>query len=589
MPQYVEVYGKTVEFPDGMTPAEITAAIRKSALTIAAKAPDPTEGMSGLDKFFAGTGKAFTDLGRGAGQLVGMVSADDVAESRKRDAALMNTGAGLAGNIAGNIVALAPTALIPGANTLGGAAAIGAATGMLQPATSLKEKAQDVALNAFASPAALLAGRGMSSAWNGIKGLTEPLTAAGQDRIATRVLQASATDPEQAAARAAAARELVPGSAPTVAQASQDSGLAQLERTLRNNPEYAAAFAQRDAAQRAARLKAVQDIAGTDAHYDAIKQGRALFAGEDYANAMKQGLDPKMAQALQPQIQSLLERPSVKAAQADARWLAAENGQKITDLGSVQGLDWLKKAIDNQISRASQPGSSIGDAKLRALVQTKNDLMATLEQVSPAYKAANDNYAAMSGQVNSMDVARSLLDKLQKPGSEYMGASAKEMGDAYARALSQAQDSVKKATGLNKTISDVMPTRDIAALEGVGYDLGRKAFAENAGKATGSNTAQNLISQNMLRRMIGPTGLPETWAESTMLQSLLSPVQIAGKVTGADKRVMDRIAHGLLSPEEAAKLLRMNSVNAPGLLGSPQAQRLMPGLGGLLAIQLEQQ
>jgi hypothetical protein len=34
---------------------------------------DPTEGMSGPSKFLAGAGKAFTDIGRGVGQVAGMV------------------------------------------------------------------------------------------------------------------------------------------------------------------------------------------------------------------------------------------------------------------------------------------------------------------------------------------------------------------------------------------------------------------------------------------------------------------------------------------------------------------------------------
>jgi hypothetical protein len=79
--------------------------------------PDPTDGMSGLDKFSAGAGKALVDLGRGASQFgAGVMDAidprgltlsslvtgqkpisrvdqgrADVAESRKLDGPLMNT------------------------------------------------------------------------------------------------------------------------------------------------------------------------------------------------------------------------------------------------------------------------------------------------------------------------------------------------------------------------------------------------------------------------------------------------------------------------------------------------------------------
>jgi hypothetical protein len=332
-----------------------------------------------------------------------------------------------------------------------------------------------------------------------------------------------------------------------------------------------------------ARLNAVQDVAGRGDYYDDIAKGRALFAAEDYGNATKQGIDPKVAQAFMPQIQSLMERPSIQAAQKDAIRLAKENGVALDEsaAGSLEGLDWLKKALDNRISVAANPGSSIGKEDLRALVQTKSDLMSVMEQLSPAYKQANDAYGAMSRQVNSMDVARSLLDKLNKPGSQYMAAgTAREMGDAYSGALAKSFDSVKKATGMNKDITQVMAPQDIGLLENVARDLGRKSFADNAGRAVGSNTAQNLASQNMLRRLLGPTGLPESWAESNVLQGLLSPVQVGSKLSGADRKIMDRIAEGLLDPMNGAGLLSQPpAIRNIGLLGAPAAQRYLPGLG----------
>lgn len=81
----------------------------------------------------AGAGKAFTDIGRRVGQAVGAVSETDIDEAKKLDSELMNTKAGLAGNVAGNVAMFAPTAFIPGANTVTGAALTGAATGLLQP------------------------------------------------------------------------------------------------------------------------------------------------------------------------------------------------------------------------------------------------------------------------------------------------------------------------------------------------------------------------------------------------------------------------------------------------------------------------
>jgi len=109
---------------------------------------NPTADMSGMDKFRAGMGKAFVDVGRGAGQVLGMGDRASIDESRKLDAPLMNTGAGMAGNIAGNVAAYAPLALVPGANTVVGAGLTGAAVGATQPVGEADSRLKNTAIGA---------------------------------------------------------------------------------------------------------------------------------------------------------------------------------------------------------------------------------------------------------------------------------------------------------------------------------------------------------------------------------------------------------------------------------------------------------
>jgi hypothetical protein len=93
---------------------------------------------SGLGKFNAGMGLAFTNIGRGAKQMLGMDS--DYAENKGADRALMRTGAGAAGNVAGNIAAFAPLSVVPGANTVAGAGALGATVAAFQPTENAQER-----------------------------------------------------------------------------------------------------------------------------------------------------------------------------------------------------------------------------------------------------------------------------------------------------------------------------------------------------------------------------------------------------------------------------------------------------------------
>ena len=142
--------------PEFETVAKAYASAKAQAQTAADDkkfAFDPERDMSTGDRFLAGMGKAFTDVARGAGQLVGAVSRKDVEETRKLDAPLMATTAGRVGDIAGNVALLAPTALIPGANTITGGAVIGAASGLLQPSTSTGETLTNVGLGGVAGSA----------------------------------------------------------------------------------------------------------------------------------------------------------------------------------------------------------------------------------------------------------------------------------------------------------------------------------------------------------------------------------------------------------------------------------------------------
>lgn len=113
---------------------------------ISTGARDFAKDMPAGQQYAAGMGKAFTDIGRGGAQMVGAgPTAEETAEQRKLDAPLMDTGAGIAGNISGNVAALAPLALVPGANTVAGAAALGASTGALQPTKTAGERLTNMA------------------------------------------------------------------------------------------------------------------------------------------------------------------------------------------------------------------------------------------------------------------------------------------------------------------------------------------------------------------------------------------------------------------------------------------------------------
>lgn len=177
-----------------------------------------TAEMSGPERFAAGAGAGLMRLLRGAGQVVGLADQGDVDEAKRLEAPLMGTTAGKVGNFAGQVAGLAPTALIPGANTLAGAALIGAGTGALTTEGGLKDRAVAAGVGAAAAPAGVWLGRKVGGALNPTD---EALTAA------------------QRAAKAEGARlglKLTPG------QASGSKALQKVEAALESNPITSGAF-----------------------------------------------------------------------------------------------------------------------------------------------------------------------------------------------------------------------------------------------------------------------------------------------------------------------------------------------------------
>lgn len=157
-----EVY--EIEGPDDADPSAIIGQITGQQQRQAEAPPDPTG--STVENFLAGAGKAFVDLERGArqfstelGNTVGLGhltpifgdaevqrQRDEQALAAKRDAPLMNTKAGIAGNVVGGVAATAPALAVPGANTVAGAGAIGAGYGALQPVSDPQDRATNTAL-----------------------------------------------------------------------------------------------------------------------------------------------------------------------------------------------------------------------------------------------------------------------------------------------------------------------------------------------------------------------------------------------------------------------------------------------------------
>lgn len=169
------------EVPEGKTPQQIEAFAKAQLLDEQAAAISPLDGMSTAQKALAGYGAAIPNVVAGAKQRLGMVDQKEIDARKRQQAPLMKDPAGLAGNIAGNLVAFSPTAAIPGANTVTGSAVLGGIYGALQPTAEGESALLNTALGAAGGAA------GQYGAGKVAQGLAGRKAAKESARIANQV------------------------------------------------------------------------------------------------------------------------------------------------------------------------------------------------------------------------------------------------------------------------------------------------------------------------------------------------------------------------------------------------------------------
>lgn len=180
---------------------------------------EPTGLGADGQNFAAGVGKAVADAGRGVKQMLDVpalalermfgpvtlggrlptaaasaaATEADIAESRRLDAPLMDTKAGLAGTLVGNVALAAPTAMIPGANTVTGAALVGGGLGAVQPVAGDESRLVNAAIGAGSSAAGQVAGQKIAQSIAGrvASRTAEAKTAAAQNAVRDATLAAS--------------------------------------------------------------------------------------------------------------------------------------------------------------------------------------------------------------------------------------------------------------------------------------------------------------------------------------------------------------------------------------------------------------
>jgi len=316
-----------------------------------------------------------------------------------------------------------------------------------------------------------------------------PLTQGSADARADQLIQHFAArngaPPDQ---------DLVPGFVPTLAQRTNDPGIATLERGVQAaNP---GALDLRKEANQAAIRDFTSSLVGTPEDIAAAQAERERVTApmRDAAFANKTDVD---ASPIETSIQQTLAGPDGKRAavrktlndvQASLHVGQDMDAPLETDPEQLYGV---RKHINDLLSPAAQRDNPELQRAASSLSDVKNQLDDVIEAGAPGFKDYVSQYANLSRPIDEKQYLQGL--NLTDQAGNVTGAKI----DSALKAIAKQQN----ATGSNKAMSISDDT--LNGLQKLRNTLQVARFSDTAGKPLGSNTFQNLATNSTVGAVAG--------------------------------------------------------------------------------------
>jgi len=388
----------------------------------------------------------------------------------------------------------------------------------------------------------------------------------------------------------------VPGVKPTAAQAAPSPGAVAAEKAAGNTPAFKEALTQRANDNNAARVQAIQNLAGDDAAYAAARAARSnapLSNGqtvEQFQNALPAAsVDPSSVLSTIAKLKNsgLGARPTISNA-LDQIETAITKRQDANGNIPADVLDSIRQNANDFLTSPS--GKQASAQEKAGVMPIKSQIIDALDSAVPGYRDYLATFADKSIPLNTMDAARAILDRADNRPLNSAGAAPLSLADIN-RGLAQIE---KGRYGVSPEAQSI--------LEGIQQSLKQEGIS-NSIRSPGSDTQYNIAAAKGLPSTLlgpnleGPTGRARAGAAT--IGSLIGAHfgGLPGFATGAglgafinkgadviNKRIMSEYTKGLLNPEDAATLIRAylkgNSSNANKLLAKyPQWNALLSTQG----------
>lgn len=494
-----------------------------------------------------GAGQLLRNMGGADNAKVGPFNNDSMAQLEQMKRAGGAEGVDVAG-IAGKMlspVALKAAALLgpsaTAAGRIGKGAAMGAGFGAAEPVTSgdyWPQKGMQIVTGTAAGaavPAAWEAAKGIGA---GVRNVVQPYMGQwGADRAAGRLLN-DAAGPRRAAVLQALEQPsvIVPGSSPTAGQAAVPAGSAEFAAMQRIAEQRdPSSYLNIGNDQNAARIAALRTVGQTPADLESAIAQRGANADINYGSAYS---NPVKAN---PELARLMSNPYVKDEVGTALKLAEANG--ITPKNNLtEFLHYVKIGLDKQLSKTGN--DALSSTQQKAVQDAKTQLVDWMAKANPQYDTARSVFAAESKPINQMQIGQE-LEKRLTPALSQDGS---QKAAAYASALREAPQTIKRATGQPRyeDLADIMTPQQMQTLGNVKSDLARNATYEGMARE-GMPSASRAV--NLAAPEIGSVG---------MFSPKISVARsIYNRVTGhATDKILNDLASRMTDPAKTAEIMR---------------------------------
>lgn len=443
-----------------------------------------------------------------------------------------------------------------------------------------------------ASVGGLAAGAGASAvvpAARTVRELVRPFTRGGQEHLVGRTLNEFAADPAAARARAANPTQYVPGSEPTLGQATGDVGLLNLERGAQRLPQGAVPLGERAIEQNAARLGALDNLAGTEAQLEAARTARTQAGNAATGQLFDQAgpFPPGSARSNIPLPSNVPAQPRVmanilgeverikqgRAGTSDAVRVAVSEVER--QLANARDPGTLYAARDNIQTMLQPPKFGMGQAytpqnmpvdlsKTRKFIAPVIERIdEALEEMAPGYRAYMQAQRASAQPISQMEVLQEIRNRAVSSGSTMPNTTQPALNlSSLNRAIGAKMDEVNQ----------ILTPDQRQNLAAIVADLNRSEWVNNrAVRPPGSDTLQNISVANVLGRVLGN---PESALSRTILGRPLSFL-----LRVPEQQVTELLVEAVRDPRLASLLMSRATTN--NIMGaSSELARLLAGVRG---------